>query len=730
MHMQRQLSINDAKMNQRTYSMSSHKRIANCIAFFALLVATPAFAQDAAKNKEKEQALIKTLQSDAPPGERAIACKQLAIYGTKDAVPALAALLTDRDLASWARIALEAIPDPAADEALTKALESLEGRLLVGTINSIGYRRYEAAVDALTKRMKDRDEQVAESAAVALGKIGNAPATKTLRDYLSSAPDEVRSAVAEGCILCAEHRLKGGASAEAAAIYDQVRKADVPKQRILEATRGAILARGAQGIPLLVETLHTPDTGTFQIGLSTARELADPAVSSALAGELTKLAPSRAALLLTAIADRNDKSATPAVLEAVRKGPAEVQLAAIAVLGRLGDASSVPTLLEIAADANADRSKAALAALTGMKGKDVDAQIARRVAEAKDHTLRPLIELVGQRRIEATPALLKALEHSDAKVRTAALTALGETVALKDLSALIVAVIDPKSEDDAKVAAAALRAACIRMPDREACAQQLAGALVRANPTTQSTILEILGAMSGPKALDTIATAVKSGNPQLQDAATRVLGETMSLDAAPVLLDLAKTASEDKYKVRAVRGYIRIARQFVMPEPQRAKMCAQALEVAARPEEQKLILAVLERYPHIETLKVAVKLTQNPDLKDDARRVSMVIAQKLGGNSQAAKDLLAQIGQTPVKVEIVKATYGADAASRDVTETLRKHAGDLPLIALPSANYNACFGGDPAPGVVKQLKVKYRINGKEGEATFAENAVILLPMPK
>jgi hypothetical protein len=49
---------------------------------------------------------------------------------------------------------------------------------------------------------------------------------------------------------------------------------------------------------------------------------------------------------------------------------------------------------------------------------------------------------------------------------------------------------------------------------------------------------------------------------------------------------------------------------------------------------------------------------------------------------------------------------------------------------LPSASFNASFGGDPVPGVAKQLKVKYRFNDKEGEATFSEDAVILLPMPK
>ena len=65
-----------------------------------------------------------------------------------------------------------------------------------------------------------------------------------------------------------------------------------------------------------------------------------------------------------------------------------------------------------------------------------------------------------------------------------------------------------------------------------------------------------------------------------------------------------------------------------------------------------------------------------------------------------------------------------------MTKDLRKLAGGIPLITLQSTSYNESFGGDPTPGIAKQLKIKYRMNGKEGEASFAENALILLPMPK
>ena len=74
-------------------------------------------AEQSSASAEKQRKLIAVLQSDAAPAEKAITCKQLAIYGTKDAVAALAPLLENKDLTSWARIALEAIPG-AESEAL------------------------------------------------------------------------------------------------------------------------------------------------------------------------------------------------------------------------------------------------------------------------------------------------------------------------------------------------------------------------------------------------------------------------------------------------------------------------------------------------------------------------------------------------------------------------------------------------------------------------------------
>lgn len=627
------------------HTFPSITRIRAILAALILLAVGPARADDATGTQKlpTEPELIRVLQSDAPAAAKALACKQLSICGTQDSVPALAPLLSDEQLASWARIALEVIPGPAADEALRKATSTLRGRLLVGTINSLGVRRDAGSVEPLIALLQSPDAEVASASAVALGHVGNAPAAQALRKALAGAPASVRSALAEGCLLCAERRLAEGHADEATEIYDELRKADLPKQKKLEATRGAILARGTAGIPLLVEQLRSPDKSFFQIGLSTARELPGPEVAQALAADFVGATPDRAALLLLTLADRHDTAALPAVLQAAASGPKPVRLAAIGVLPQLGDESCLDTLLQIAIADDVELAAAAKTALAGLPGKKVDASVTARLAEAQGKLLPVLIELVGLRRIEAREYLLSATGHPQADVRSAAWTALGATVSLPELSMLLTEFMTPKHPEDAAAVQKALRAACIRMPEREECAGQLAAAMAGTPVATQCTLLEILGAMGGQKALQTLGAAAKGADAQQVDAATRVLGEWMNLEAAPVLLDLAKTIQEDKYKVRALRGYIRLARQFATQDRQRIEMCNKAFEAAGRTAEKKLVLDIIERSSSIGALRLAVKIAEVPELKPDGARVAVAIFQKLGDKSAEARALVAKV---------------------------------------------------------------------------------------
>jgi len=194
-----------------------------CIALLTTMLWLGAFAQNQPAEGYKESDLIRVLESDAAKGDKAITCKRLAIYGSEKCVPTVAPLLADKELASWARIALESIPGPAADTALRGAASELQGRLLVGVINSIGVRGDAKAVEILVQKLDDANGDVASAAAVALGHIGGEKAAEVLTKSLTSTQVEVRSAAAEGCILCAEQFMEQNKTSDAVKLYDAVR---------------------------------------------------------------------------------------------------------------------------------------------------------------------------------------------------------------------------------------------------------------------------------------------------------------------------------------------------------------------------------------------------------------------------------------------------------------------------------------------------------------------------
>lgn len=580
-------------------------------------------AERSAATIQKERALIQVLKSDAPAVEKAITCKNLAIYGSADAVPALAPLLADEQLSSWARIALEAIPGPAADDALRQALGKTQGRLLIGVINSIGARRDAEAVDGLAEKLAQQNVEVASAAAYALGRIGGDPAARVLEKSLATAPAAVRPAVAEGCVLCAEHYRVTGKTAEATRIFDAVRKASVPKQRILEATRGAILARQSAGLPLLLEQLRSTDPELFGIGLRTARELPGGDVTKALAAELSKCPAERQAPLLLALADRRDPAVLPAVRDLARTGPAKLRTVAVGVLDRQDDVASLPLFLQSAIDNDAGLAQAAKIALGRLEGESVNPDLLARLPQATGKTRQVLIELAGRRQLsEALPAIVHSTGDPDPGIRRAAVEAvgaLGTEAQLADLVPLLQKASDAKDRGDLEKA---LRAICSRSGKR--CVPNILPLTKSQEPTHRVTGLQLMAAVGGADALAAVKAAINDPVESVQDEAVRALSAWPSNwpddeGVAEPLLALAKSGRKNAHQIQGVRGYLAAIQEDEKLAP--ATKVARVRELVAfmkRPEEKRLAIALLGTLPTADTLNLLTSFAAEPETTEEA----------------------------------------------------------------------------------------------------------------
>jgi HEAT repeat protein len=364
-----------------------------------------------------------------------------------------------------------------------------------------------------------------------------------------------------------------------------------------------------------------------------------------------RLSPDRQALLLRALGDRREPAPLPLVLAATKSESPQVREAAVRVLAKFGDASAVAVLLD-AALAGGPVAESAKDGLTNLAaGAEVDAAIAAKLANANAQAKVVLFELVGTRRTTAgDSAVRQALSDQDPSVKLAAIAALGQLIELKDLDLLLGRALGADAPE-AEAAQAALRTAALRMSDRDGCAAKLGEALQGA-AAQQQYLLELLGKVSGPKALEIVVAHSQSDHAQLKDAATRVLGEWVNADAAPALLAIAKSKSEEKkYQVRALRGYIRIARQLKLPDDQRLAMFRTAVEAAKRDDEKQIALDILTRIPSRATLDLAVSYLDQVGLKNAAADAAVKIAAKVSNQKAVAaamqKVLDAGVGGNP-----------------------------------------------------------------------------------
>ena len=223
-------------------SLATYEWGADRAALAAIDTAVAASHDDAAAKKALSGRLVAVLESDSPQAAKDFACRKLSLVAEADAVPTLAALLTDEKLSHMARYALERMPCPEAVKAMRDAVARTEGRLKVGMINSLGVRRDAEATGALIALLDDSDKDVAGAAAAALGEIGTPETAKALGAFQAKAPEALKLQAADAYLACAEKLVAAGKKIDAMMIYKSLAKPDQPKHVRLAATRGLLAA--------------------------------------------------------------------------------------------------------------------------------------------------------------------------------------------------------------------------------------------------------------------------------------------------------------------------------------------------------------------------------------------------------------------------------------------------------------------------------------------------------
>jgi len=547
---------------------------------------------DAAKRAALAGRLASFLSTDATFEAKDFCCRQLYIIGTKAEIPAVARLLGDEKLSHMSRYVLEAMADPEADAAMRQAMGTLQGKLLIGVVNSLGNRRNAASTAAFVKMLAGDDPALAAAAAAALGKIGGEEAIKALAAQRNNAAAEVKAAVADAYLLCADQLLRAGQEQQAAALYTEMMSADQPMRLRMAALRGLVAAAPEKAMPLVLANLKSGDAASQAMACGFARQIPGADVTKAFAAALPALNPAGQVLLIDALASRGDAGAKPAILAAARSSEDAVRVAAITALGAIGDASDVAALAALAAKAGAER-EAARTSLARVRGEGIDAAI---IAAMQGGSPELRVEcckaLAARRATSATQTLAGIAAKDDAEpVRCAATEALGLLIEDKDFPMLVDRLLAAKSPAERTAAENAMSTASLRMKNRDDSVPPIVVAMEKATPDNKKVLLNALAKMGGPKPLEAVRAAMKDSDPQVQETATRCIASWPDALAIPDMLNIAKSG-DAKFRVLAIRGLVGVIQRTQGRTPaENLSVYKQMLEIAAQPAEKKLVIA-------------------------------------------------------------------------------------------------------------------------------------------
>jgi len=620
-------------------------------------------------SRDEVPALLSVLKNpEASVQQKALACQQLAIFGTTEAIPLLAGFLDHPQLAAQARNVLQNLPGPEASAALRSSLPRLQGPFLVGVINTLGIRRDAEAVAPLLALEKNALQGFWPETLLALGRIASPAARDALRRVAERGPFDQKPAAAEACVLTAEAMLQEGDRSTAVAFFDLARKMDAaPRPVQLAAQRGAILARGDEGIPMLLDLFRSADLPLHELAARTARELSGPAVSHALALELGRSVEAVQVLILGALSDRAEPGLAHAVEPLAASKNSNVRFAAIQALGTLGTAANFPTLLRVLANPaqefEAAEVEAAANSLSRLPGPETDTAILKALPQGSAPVRARLSRILGYRHSPgATDALVRQAADRDPEVSKAAFDALAAVATLDELPKVIPVAVQPSDDSVRDRAERSVYGICLKQPDARRRSEPLALAFedIRSVPA-RASLLQIMAMLGDSTASVTIAKACEDPAPETRDTALRLLVNWPDASPVPTLLRIYKTTPNDVHRTLALRGIVTLSTLWAgdttagskavvrRPPPESVAWLTEAnAALRNQPDEKKIMLSGLGDLNCEAGLQLLRPYLDDPAVRGDAESAALRAIQGISSPEEraSARPILEKIAES------------------------------------------------------------------------------------
>ncbi len=552
-----------------------------------------------------EARLLEALKAHADIEVKTFLLNQLNLVGSNKTVVAIKEYFAVDDLAEPVTQTLVAIGSPEAAKALYEALSGANTAAQITRVRALGELKYDEAVGTISSLAASQDEELKNTAIIALANIGHPDSYKLLFK-------DAKNTNAEAVLNYANRLGERGETALCRKALNTIIKnnREDGKLHYQSAALSAYAKHfGYEAIPLLLKAVDNSNKEFRYAVLNIAENIGGTAGTRKWIEKGSSSAPAVKAEITDMLGRRGDVVAVDFVKANLSDSSPAVREEAIAALVKLQGQEAVPVLITHMAKGN-DLNAAKTGLLQLLSQKHL-APVAEQLEQTSGSVKAAFIELVAAKSGNGYfDDILAATNSQNQEEKTAAFEALKNVSAGENLDALIklLHAVDNKKEIDQVQQAITAAAGNQEIEKTEN------GTLLKALKTSnkKERLIVLLPEIGGDIALETVTSYFNNSDGELKNAAFEALAAWSDYSAAASLYDVAQN-STGEYRSKALASFVRQVRSANIPDDQKLLQYRKIIPFAAGADEQQMVISSIG---NLKTFLSLVYLEQFLDAKE------------------------------------------------------------------------------------------------------------------
>jgi HEAT repeat protein len=572
--------------------------------------------------------ISKVLEFDLSIKNKILIINNLKIVAKEESVPLLGSYINDPKLYEPAIQALIAIGSNSAGQTLYEALPSVDERIKLSVIRALGVIRFTPATEDLLKALNDPDEQIQEVSVFALSNMGVKEALIPIQSLLESNQGYISD-----YIRLAETCAKKGDLETAHKICWEILEGDYPENHKIAALNIQVKYHHQEAINLLFLFASNPNKNLRIAAINLVKDYNQSDYVQPLIKLSRDSEPDIQSDILDLFRDQNCTAARSYIMESLASPSRKVRITALRALSEFDPQNSVPELVTVLKDSLDEyetiQIQNILTTISDSKSIEI---ILDSLYEYPPHSKFIILGVLNEKYVTGNGSdadgnlalgyighYLTSLQSENRDVRLISLAGLehiGDDTVLEEM---ILFLLDPKNEREQTQAIQTIKSILKRSTAKKENHSLLDRHYEKTSIDNKIVLLNLFRSVGGTEFLDKTVNEVYQNDENLQTSAVRALGDWPDDHALEKLIAISNTHQNEKFRIIAQRGALRILSENPMGEQRALRYYSEIMKSDLRPEEKRQILAGLSKIRTVSSLESIASFLNDPLVSREAQ---------------------------------------------------------------------------------------------------------------